>query len=136
MSRLWLSPFQGRSSPNLDSMIVDARQDVGKLSLWIGVVKLGGDDEDVDGGGAPHGALIGAKVPFLPTATARSSCSAALFDMHNSPSYECIPAAEAVIDRCCWRAWRAVHAITPPTRRSGVGYAPGARANAPAAQRG
>jgi hypothetical protein len=40
-------------------MIVDARQDVGKPRLWIGVIELGGGDEGVDGGRAPA-AIIGA----------------------------------------------------------------------------
>jgi hypothetical protein len=48
MTRHWLSPVPGRDlTQPLDSTIVDARQDVSKPSLWIGVVEPGGGDEGV-----------------------------------------------------------------------------------------
>lgn len=67
--------------------MIDAREYVGEPSLWIDIVELGGRDEGVDRRGAPAALIEPAKVQFLlPTATARSSRSAALFDMHRRPS--------------------------------------------------
>jgi hypothetical protein len=77
MVRHGLSPVPGQKlTQPLDSMIIDAREDVGEPSLWIDVVELGGRDEGVDRRGAPA-ALIGA---------GEGPRSAALFDMHRRPS--------------------------------------------------
>src|SRR6478735_4954521 len=49
MIRHWLSPVPGQKlTQPLDSMIVDASQHVGKPSLWIYVIELGGGDKGVD----------------------------------------------------------------------------------------
>lgn len=71
----------------LGGMIRQAAEYIGEPSLRIDVVELGAGDEGVDGRGA-SAALIGAcEGPILlPTATSRSSRSAALFNMQSCPS--------------------------------------------------
>ena len=71
----------------LGRMIRQAGQHVGEPSLWIDVVELGGGDQRVDGSGAPAAFVGAGEGPvWRPTATARSSRSAALLDMHRRPS--------------------------------------------------
>jgi hypothetical protein len=98
-------------------MIRQAGQHVGEPRLWIDVVELGGGDEGVDRSRTPPSSGPAKVQFFLPTATARSSRSAALFDMQSRPSsrkrvnasqrLECAPSGgqfhAAVLTVC--RAW-------------------------------
>ena len=81
-------PVPGQEFVNaLGGVIRQTSQDVGEPGLRIDVIELGGGDQRVDRSGAPAAFVGAGEGPvFRPRATARSSRSAALFDMQRRPS--------------------------------------------------
>ena len=82
------APIPGQQLVNaLGGVIRQAGEHVGEPGLRVDIVELGGRDQRVDGSGAPAAFVGAGEGPVLsPKATARSSRSAALFDMQRRPS--------------------------------------------------
>src|SRR6201996_6491516 len=84
-------------------MIREVGQHVGKPSLRVDVIELGGGDEAVDGSRAPAAIVGPSEGPIFSTHGDRPQLTLGSIVRHAKPSVveeaaKCIPAAEAVID--------------------------------------